>query len=444
MGRINRTTAEPPVASGRGSTAYPPVNGSRGYGPGDPYRDSFKQAYRGSSSLPGPGMVPPRRRRPWYAKKRIMFPLAFILGVGLMLGAMWYFTPIVDPSTGARSFRGEHFLNLVPQVVRPGHVNLKTAFGGQQQVRVLLVGLDHVPVWGTNLATHRSDSMLVASTDFETKQVRLLSIPRDGWVNHYDQGEEQGYDKLGHTYALGQEEHPDDPEGGVKRTKETIERLIELPIDYYVVIDFKGFEKVIDALGGLEVDVEKRMYYNDNGANLHIDLQPGLQHLDGYQAMGYARFRKDALGDIGRMARQQKILKLILEKMQRPENLPRLPLLFGIFQEHVQTNMQPDQLMALARNLKDFDSGHMQTMTIENYGSHDGANYDPMPRAGRNMGAQYIPDSGKLVAREFLLDLAPPQPEGVDLNGDGVIDESEAAQPADDADKAWTSAEGDS
>nr|MDQ3024007.1 LCP family protein [bacterium] len=285
------------------------------------------------------------------------------------------------------------------------------------RVNVVLLGLDHV-LEGKRDVSHRADSILVASTDFSTKQIRLVSLPRDSWVPHYLNGEViREHDKLGHTYI----------EGGVQCTRETVEQLLGVPVQYYVTINFDGFKKVIDAIGGIDINVRKRMYYNDNWGKLRIDLEPGMQHMDGETAMGYARFRNDLTGDIGRMGRQQEVLRTMLEKMKSPSNLPRLPKLFQIFQQNVETNMSMDQLLALAQNMDEYNGDGMQTMTIENYGPFDGPDYvwGRHSYQGRNM-AQYLPPSGIDVAREFLNNLDPPLP---------------PEPPLDEQDKGWVAGE---
>jgi LCP family protein required for cell wall assembly len=391
--RVNR----PPVAQGRGSTAYPPSNGKLAYGPGESYRDSFREPYRAAGSRAVHRSEPQRGPR-----RRFFWPLAIILGLGLGAAAAYFTTP-----------HGRELLKVSGQVFTP-QKSLAEVFHADR-VNVLLLGLDHV-VEGKRDVSHRADSILVASTDFETKQIRLVSIPRDSWIPHYKDGELiREADKLGHTYI----------EGGVQCTKETVEQLLGVPIQYYVTINFNGFKKVIDAIGGIEVDVEKRMWYEDKWGGLTIDLQPGLQHLNGEQAMGYARFRKDLTGDVGRMGRQQIVLKKMLEKMKSPANLPRLPKLFAIFKENVETNMSMDQLLALAQNMDDYSGDGMQTMTIENYGPYDGPAYlwGRHSHQGNNM-AQYLPPTGIDAAREFLNDLDPP------------VVEDEAA-PLDERDKGW-------
>ena len=113
---------------------------------------------------------------------------------------------------------------------------------------------------------------------------------------------------------------------------------LDVRIDYYVLLDFAAFEKLVDALGGVTIDVPKRMYYVDRAQKLIIDLQPGPQRLDGRRALGYVRFRHDALGDIslvdpasgqydGRVERQLQFVRAVAREVTKPRALLRMPRL---------------------------------------------------------------------------------------------------------------------
>ncbi len=196
------------------------------------------------------------------------------------------------------------------------------------RINILLVGIDDGD--GANPATspHRSDSMLLMGVHKSTGAVSLLSIPRDTRVaipGH------SSADKFGHSFAYG----------GVALTIATIQDFLKVPVHYYIVADWQGFIKVVDALGGVDLHVEANMRYEDPYANLKIDLKKGFQHLNGHQAGQYVRFRHDEMGDIGRVSRQQKFLKALATQAVRPGNLIRLPQIISILRDNVQTNMTP-------------------------------------------------------------------------------------------------------
>ena len=160
--------------------------------------------------------------------------------------------------------------------------------------------------------TGRSDTLFVVSINEEEKKASILSIPRDTRVEM-----EQGtYEKINHAYAYGGHEY----------TRALLEKLLATRLDGYVLVDIHAFERMIDAMGGVDIEVEKRMQYEDpwdEDGGLVIDLEPGEQHLDGQGAMQYVRFRDDE-GDIGRVARQQKFLQAMLTRAASPEVIPHL------------------------------------------------------------------------------------------------------------------------
>lgn len=182
----------------------------------------------------------------------------------------------------------------------------------------------------------RSDTMILAGVDLGQGQVRVLSIPRDTWA--YIPG--HGWDKINAAYAYG----------GVALAKRTVEQLIGFPIDHYVVISMSGFKGIVDALGGVTIDVEEDMNYDDpyDTPPLHIHLKKGLQHLDGTQALGYVRYRHDAQGDFGRMRRQQKFLVALMRQALLPQNWSRIPDLIRAFRGAVQTDVSVPDAIRLA------------------------------------------------------------------------------------------------
>jgi LCP family protein required for cell wall assembly len=349
-------------------------------------------------------------RRPWYARRSVQLPLLFVVVMLATIGFCWWHLPVVNPLTGENETNGTRFGRTMRNIVQP-KLSLKNSFNGQRQVSVLMVGLDHVPATKRDPGViRRSDSVLLATTDFDTKQIRILSIPRDGWVQHYRDGEAHGWEKLGHSYAFGQQANPDDPLGGIKCTQETVEHLIGLPVDFYAVIQFDGLVKLVDMLGGLDVDVEKDMKYTDRAGGLFIDLKKGPQHLTGEQVVQYARFRHDALSDIARMGRQQKVIKLILVELRKPEHLAQLPQLTQLFEESVLTNLSLDQLLAIVQHLDEYDATGIETLTLPSFNNREPGHFIDLPHAYRGLNAQYINPDDAVAGREFLLNLTPPPP----------------------------------
>jgi LCP family protein required for cell wall assembly len=181
----------------------------------------------------------------------------------------------------------------------------------------------------------RSDSMILARFDPIGNRLTVLSIPRDTEVKIPGFG---GLQKINGANAYG----------GPQLAAQTIYGFLGIPVDHYIVLNVHGLVEVIDELGGIDVDIPKRMHYTDNSAKLHIDLEPGRHHLNGTEAMGFVRFRHDALGDIGRVQRQQIFLDALKQKALDPMSFAKAPKLFDLAQSYVLTDMDSAQLLRLA------------------------------------------------------------------------------------------------
>ncbi|GEM_PF-2204455 len=374
-----------------------------------------RRAVRGqirSSRTPRSGR--PRASLPWYLRKRIVFPCVFLASALAVAAFCWWHIPVTNTLTGEIENYGTRATRALHGIVNPKQ-SLDVAFSGRRQVSVLLVGLDHIPPTpGDPGIIRRCDSVMVTTTSFDTKQIRVVSIPRDGWVQHWQDGRNFGYERLGNTYSLGQERDLSDPLAGLNRTHESVSRLLGMPIDFYVIIEFEGLVELVDALGGLEVDVEMDMDRDDNAGNLHIHLKQGLQHLSGEQVMQYARYRDPKLADLGRMPRQQKVVRLLLQEIMQARHLTRLPELAGILYSAVTTNLTPDQLLALAQHIDEYSPDCIQTTTMASFYDMDPTMPEiqcPGVPEGEKVGAQCIYPRDARHARDFLQDLSVPAPE---------------------------------
>ena len=243
--------------------------------------------------------------------------------------------------------------------------------GGRLKKQELLVAKDKATILIMGVDTReddvgRSDTMMVAAVDPKKKQASLLSVPRDTRV-HIDG---YGYEKINAAFMLG----------GRKLAQSTVEDFLGTPIDHYVMINNRAFKKVIDAIGGIDIDVEMRMEYEDpwdDDGGLVIDLYPGYQHLNGKQAIGYVRYR-DEEGDIGRIARQQKFVKAVMEKVTSPGIITDLPEIASVVYKNIETDMSLRQLLELAGALKEARGQGLKAEMIpgEPYDNpEDGLNY---------------------------------------------------------------------
>lgn len=195
----------------------------------------------------------------------------------------------------------------------------------------------------------RSDTLMVATLDPKKKKAALLSIPRDTRVKIKG----YGFDKINAAYAYG----------GYKLTQDTVENLLGVEMEHYVLINVNSFKKIIDAIGGVDINVEKRMYYEDpwdDNGGLYIDLYPGQQHMDGDTAITYVRYR-DEEGDIGRIARQQKFMQAVMDKVTSPSIIPRLPSIIGEVIDSVETDLSLKQMIEFVAALKEAQTNGLQT-----------------------------------------------------------------------------------
>ena len=195
----------------------------------------------------------------------------------------------------------------------------------------------------------RSDTLMVTMIDPKKNKAALLSVPRDTRVKIKG----HGYDKINAAYAYG----------GHKLSESTVEGLLGVRIDHYIIINTHSFQRIIDALGGIDINVEKRMYYEDpwdDDGGLLIDLQPGKQHMDGKTAVTYVRYR-DEEGDIGRIDRQQKFMKAVVEKLTSPAVVTRLPAVIKEVMDSIETDLSFRQLLEFAGTLKNAQKNGLKT-----------------------------------------------------------------------------------
>lgn len=197
---------------------------------------------------------------------------------------------------------------------------------------ILILGLDEVE--GRN----RSDTMILAH--IRGQSVTLISIPRDLRLKFPD-GQ---FHKANAAYSLG----------GVRLAKRVVSELLDIPIPFHVVIDYQGFQEIVDRLGGVEVEVKKHLTYDDEAQNLHIDISPGRQLLDGEQALDYIRYR-DQSGDFGRIERQRRFIRALLAKGIQEQGIKELNSLVRAVSRYLATNLSLFDMFTLTRQLQGLD-----------------------------------------------------------------------------------------
>ena len=253
-------------------------------------------------------MSSPVARRPRKRGKRgpVLVAIAVGLGGGLLLsGPLW------------------HWLNSDPGQASTPITNPFAAWSGVGNQDILLLGTD---VGGGN-------TDVIASLRVDGGTTRIIQVPRDTYI----EAEGYGPHKINALYSLG----------GTELVKRELSRKLGRPITHHVVVNLAAIRRMADALGGIDVNVPKRMYYVDNSQGLYIDLQPGLQNLKGRDLEGFLRFRHDEMADIGRIERQQLALQALFRKLTKPEYLVRLPALLSAAGKDLKTDLGPMELGGL-------------------------------------------------------------------------------------------------
>lgn len=226
-----------------------------------------------------------------------------------------------------------------------------------KSVLVLLMGVD-----GTDVLQEkglRTDTIMLAKANFETGDINILSIPRDSRVEVNGK-----MDKINHAHSYG----------GPGLAIKTVEDFLDLDIDYYVKVDFSGVKEIVDAIGGVELDVPVRMKYNDPTAKppLRINLQPGLQTLDGQKAHDYLRFRRYPEGDVGRVKAQQYFMKELAKQVLKPSNIFNLDKLIKTYYDYVDTNIPMSKMLKYSMSAGKLDTENLRTEMVPGEGRYIG------------------------------------------------------------------------
>jgi LCP family protein required for cell wall assembly len=215
---------------------------------------------------------------------------------------------------------------------------------GKQYIHILLLGLDR----RDETEITRSDTMIVVTVDLWDGVASMFSIPRDLVVAIPGYGQ----DRVNAAYAYGQAAHPDDPAAGPALAVATITKAFDIPIEHYIQVDFKGFRGVVDAVGGVDIDVAETIddpeYPTDDYGYKHIHFDPGCYHMDGEQALEYARARHDSDDNV-RRDRQMQVMQAVLDRTGGMNAARQLPDIIKALGSTVQTSIPWEGQLSLAR-----------------------------------------------------------------------------------------------
>lgn len=225
-------------------------------------------------------------------------------------------------------------------------------------INILFMGIDD----RENKNNSRSDTMIVVSIDPKNQKMVMVSVPRDTRIK----------DGLGRSEKINSINYTKGPEAACK----VVSDLLGVPVNYYVITNFAGFGKIVDILGGVDLDVETNMVHWD--VSYSINLKKGYQHLNGDQALQYVRYRGGPTADIGRTQRQQKFIKALANQMFQAKTVLTLPELIPEIAKNVETNIPSSDMFHLAKLAKSVDTSTINAQTLPGYPYTDpgsGASY---------------------------------------------------------------------
>jgi polyisoprenyl-teichoic acid--peptidoglycan teichoic acid transferase len=251
----------------------------------------------------------------------------------------------------------------------------KDQFGG---TNVLVLGSDA----RKNETTSRADTIMIAHYHEDTGKFKVTSIMRDTYVDIPG----YGYNKINSAFALG----------GPDLLRQTIKKNFEIDLQYYAIVDFQGFVRVIDEAfpKGVKVDVEKKMTEADH---IGVSIDPGEQYLDGEHLLGYVRFRNDAVGDFGRVERQQKIVKEVADQLTSIQKIHKLPKLAGVVKPYINTNIKTSNLLVMGKDFISGDRSEVKTFRIPAQGTYEDRRIE-----GKGLVLWIDEDANKKAFHEFI------------------------------------------
>ncbi|MGZ4032741.1 MAG: LCP family glycopolymer transferase [Tumebacillaceae bacterium] len=321
-------------------------------------------------------------------KKKWMRIVSFALVVVLLFGGYYAYS----------MFSFMHTIGT-NKMFSTGNQPLNTAkWEGSEPVNILFMGVDR----RDPNDRPRSDTMMIASINPTTKKITLFSIMRDSYVNIPGVGKS----KLNAAFA----------NGGPELTIDTISQYLNIPIHFYIATDFEGFAKIIDAIGGVDVNVKENMVHADDGI-YDINLKAGQQHLDGHKALMYVRYRGTPRADFDRTAHQREMMQIVSKKLETPSMLIKLPTILKAIEPYTQVspNLTPDVMTKLLALMLECKGSGIDSVQLP----PDNALSEGWDSAGEQVLEVDIPAVQKLVHDKIGADQTQQKTEPAQGNGNG-------------------------
>jgi LCP family protein required for cell wall assembly len=245
-----------------------------------------------------------------------------------------------------------------------GAVLWYVAFPGDgEYFSVLLIGedRDYARNGEAVASSGRMDTIMLLIVPRSDHAALLVSIPRDTLVSFPNGGRRRVNSAMGL--------------GGMDLAHRVVSDLVGLDIHRHAAVDFSGFTEIVDAVGGVDITVDKPMKYTDRAGGYSIDLKPGAYHMDGETALSYVRYRQDALGDISRASRQQRFFRALLDELASWRGIRSFKKIAKIVQDNTNTDLSVREMAAIGWRLRSLDSEALQLTTLP--GRFKGACWEP-------------------------------------------------------------------
>jgi polyisoprenyl-teichoic acid--peptidoglycan teichoic acid transferase len=271
-----------------------------------------------------------RSQRPRKRKRKLRVLRVSLLAIFILLvGAGVYFYNVYNDVVNAVDKMHKPISRTVSQKRTTG-----VKFAKRDPITILLVGVDK-----RKGDSGRTDSMIVATVNPEKKTTTLVSIPRDTKTKIVSTSNpsKNRVTKINAAYAYG----------GIEMTIDTVENFLNIPIDYYVQVNMEGFKDIVNSVGG--IDVNNQYAFELDG----VTLKKGPQHLNGLQALEYARMRhQDPRGDFGRQDRQKEVISKVIHKGASISTLTNYNHILTALEDNIETNLTMDDIIGIQSNYK--------------------------------------------------------------------------------------------
>jgi len=238
-----------------------------------------------------------------------------------------------------------------------------------EPVNVLVMGVDiGTPGAEEKNNKTRTDTIILMNYNPKNEEINLISIPRDTFITLKGKNE-----KINAAHAYG----------GVPYLIDAVEKLLDIKVNYYGKVDYSGFRNIIDAVGGVDMEITRRMDYDDTAQNLHIHFKKGeTVHLNGEKAEQFFRWRKNndgtglAEGDLGRIENQHLFIQKVVEKFRSASIITKIPKITKVISDCVETNMNAEDIVKYGYAFTKVDKDKIKTLTIQGEAQYlDGISY---------------------------------------------------------------------